>query len=209
MISESHSDWNRWPETKRKYMEDNKIPVTTEEIDALQFDKVVDAMKNGCDCEIGIDHHAAAITGIQRLAPGAQPTDPDYALVLTHDNDQFATGGLVSEPVKYDKDFGKFQGSSWVNNKDFEWIVVECPITPTPTPSETPTPSNTPTPTPTPPPTDTQTNTPIPPSSTPTDTPPNTPIPPSATPTQQTPTALPTGTPPPTETPAPTPTPGS
>jgi hypothetical protein len=199
-------DWNKWPETKRKYMEDNRIPVTTEELDAMQFAKVVDAMKNGCDVEIGINHHTAAITGIQKLAPGAEPKDPDYALVLTHDKDQDANGGRVSEPVTYDKDFGKFHGPNWVDNKDFDWIVVECPITPTPTPSSTPPPSHTPTP---PPPSPTPT--PLPPTATPTDTPTATatPLPPTATPTDTptptptplTPTALPTDTP----TPAPTP----
>lgn len=185
-------NWNSWPATKRKYMEDNKIPVTTEELDGFEFPKVVDAMKNGCDCEIGINKHAAAITGIQQLAPNPDPRAPDYALVLTHDDDQFADGGLVSEPVTYDKDFGKFQGPKWVNNKNWSWIVIECPITPTPTPSDTPTS------TPTPPPSRTPTNTAVPPSVTPTATPTATAIPPSAT-----------ATPLPTSTPLPTATPGS
>ncbi len=167
---------NNWPQKKKEHLEADGIPVSTETISALEFQKVEEAMKNGCDVEIGIDNHTAAVTGIQKLAPTGNAMDPDYNLVLTHDSDQEAAGGRVNEPVTYDDDFLRFHGPAWVENKPVEFIVVECPITPTPTPSSTPTPSHTATPTPTS----------LAPTATPTATP---------TPTQPAPTATPTITP--------------
>jgi hypothetical protein len=140
---------NNWPQKKKEHLAADGLPVSTDTISALEFKKVEEAMKNGCDVEIGIDNHTAAVTAIQKLAPGGEAMDPDYSLVLTHDSDQKADGGLVNEPVTYDDDFLRFHGPAWVENKPIEFIVVECPITPTPTPSPTPTPRDTPTPAPT------------------------------------------------------------
>jgi hypothetical protein len=152
------TDWDKdrpgcndnWPQNKKEHLAADGIPVSTDTISALEFKKVEEAMKNGCDVEIGIDNHTAAVTAIQKLAPGGEAMDPDYSVVLTHDSDQKADGGLVNEPVTYDDDFLRFHGPAWVENKPVGFIVVECPITPTPTPSSTLTPSRTLTPSPTP-----------------------------------------------------------
>ncbi|MFN2386781.1 MAG: hypothetical protein ABR576_10940 [Thermoanaerobaculia bacterium] len=173
------TDWDKrrpgcddnWPQKKKEHLEADGTPITTETISRLEFQKVEEAVKNGCDVEIGIDNHTAAVTAIQKLAPGSDPSDPEYALTLTHDADQKSNAKetAVNEPVTYDDDGLRFHGPPWVENKPVEFIVVECPFTPTPTPTPgTPTPSHTNTPqSPTPEPSSTPTP---PPSSSPTPT---------------------------------------
>lgn len=205
---------DNWPEKKAAYLQEHEIPVTSEAIDRFAFNQILNAICSGCDVEVGIGKHAAAITGITRLADG------NYSLDLTHDDVQGAEGGQITETVTYNDEFGRFSGAPWLDNKAPELVVVECPefgatptptntpTTPTPKPSRTPPPDSTKTPRPTKtPPTDV-TATPRP-----TKTPPadltKTPRPTKTPPTDLTKTPRPTKTPPtdPTKTKTPRPKP--
>src|SRR5262249_7748674 len=126
---------DNWPGKKKTYLENNEIPVTTEEVDAFRINRILDAVCAGCDVEIGIGKPCVAAPGVSRLPTG------DYAFDLTHDSNQKAEGGTITETATFDDTFARFHGDPWLENKAIEFIVVECPeglATPTPTPSSTP-----------------------------------------------------------------------
>ncbi len=175
---------DNWPGKKKSYLETHEIPVTTEEVDALRINRILEAVCAGCDVEIGIGKHCVAVTGASRLANG------DYSFDLTHDSNQNAEGGTITETATFDDTFARFHGNPWLENKAIEFIVVECPeglTTPTPTPSPTPSPTDTPGHGPTRTPTPTRTPSATPSAATATATP----VSPTATPVPSSPTPTP------------------
>ncbi|UCG56606.1 MAG: hypothetical protein JSU70_17295 [Phycisphaerales bacterium] len=111
---------NAWWEDKKKYMKDNKYPITTRKITDLA--KIVDEIKDGQDVELQGDWHTAAIVGITDLGGGK------FSIDVAHDTEQGKAGGTKTETITYDPNTKEFSGSpGFFDGSSFRYAVVECP----------------------------------------------------------------------------------
>lgn len=110
-----------WWKKKKKYMQDNKYPITTDSVG--NFDKVITEIKRGQDVELCLDHHCVAVVGISKLKDGR------YSIDIVHDTEQGKAGGTIKETIFYDPKTKKFSGGvkGWANGDEFHYFVVECP----------------------------------------------------------------------------------
>jgi hypothetical protein len=120
-----------WWSLKRSFFKDH---IQTGTLPRFSMNLVQEKLMEGCDVELSspsrnkkgeIESHVVAVTGIQQLANG------DYSLDLTHDADQAAGGGTVTESVKFHaktQPKNTFEGAPWINRFGPEVIVFECPI---------------------------------------------------------------------------------
>lgn len=116
-----------WAALKAEYMASHSLPIDTE----ITKDpvKAMQALARGCDVEMDMMGHAAAIVAIADIGDG------EYALTLSHDVRQaepgtpLNNGGTITEIVIFDSDnplfFDDLFGSYW--SSDFNNFVIECP----------------------------------------------------------------------------------
>lgn len=124
-----------WWETKKKYMEDNKIPVTTRkitdiskliaEIDAKQDIEIIESWEvtdPNDPTKKKRTGHATALVGITLLKDGR------YSLDVADDRKQGEAGGTDNpRTYNYDPKNGSISEVGFANTK-FEYAVVECPV---------------------------------------------------------------------------------
>lgn len=114
-----------WPTKKKKYMEDNKLPITTRELPAGDVKNIKKEIFNGQDVEIDIDNdtmkHTACVTGIVDLGNGK------YEISTSDDTEQGKAGGLSTNAKSiYDTTDKKFTSGELSDFKIVRFIV-ECP----------------------------------------------------------------------------------
>ena len=111
---------NAWWEDKKKYMEKNKIPVTTRKITDLS--KIAAEIAAGQDVELVGGWHVAAVVSITDLGGGK------YKLEVKHDTKQGKAGGTKTETIIYDPATKKFTGSpGFFDGSVLDYFIVECP----------------------------------------------------------------------------------
>ncbi len=117
---------DNWPQRKQDWMKKKGYKVTTTPVPRFNIASVYESIKKGCDVEVQINHHCAAVTGIQKLAADDQ-YDDDWVLKLSSDDGK-GDGGkkATTDTVVYDGEFQRFHGAPWVENHSPDMIVVEC-----------------------------------------------------------------------------------
>ncbi len=110
-----------WWILKKRYLEKNKIPVTTDKITDLS--KLAAEIDAGQDVELQGDWHTAAIVSITDLGDGK------YEIEVAHDKEQGKPGsGPAVDKITYDPATNTFEGSpGFFDGSSFRYAVVECP----------------------------------------------------------------------------------
>lgn len=127
--SEKGAPMSTWWETKKKYMEDNEIDVSTRKItDISKLIAEVDAKQDIEVIESWLDKdgkrrgHATALVGITPLE------DNRYSIDVVDDRKQGETGGIGNpRTYTYDPTKGTFYEVGFGYSK-FEYAIVECPV---------------------------------------------------------------------------------
>ena len=111
---------NAWWEDKKKYMEDNDYPITTERV--TDMNEVYKQFCRGQDVELQGDWHTDAVVGITDLGGGK------FSIDVAHDTKQGQPGGTKTDTITYDPNTNKFTGSPhFFDGSSFRYAVVECP----------------------------------------------------------------------------------
>ena len=111
---------------------DAGIPISNSGLGVSDIPDIFSKIRDGCDVEIQMDHHAVAVVGVAMMSDGTMRFD------VKSDDPQGERGGTsdadggTEQLTYFPSDWpdpalqGKFRGPSWVSSGDTDEINVEC-----------------------------------------------------------------------------------
>jgi len=118
-----------WPELKATYLEENRIPVTSEQVDPGQnlqearkaMNIIIRALERGCMVEITVDGHTALLTSVAAVEGRA-----DYNMTIAHDISQNREGGTQSQNIVYNAGGQKITGGWLMDGRNVRHFAIQC-----------------------------------------------------------------------------------